>query len=66
MGTVRKKNYIPDVMFKKNHRRKEKTSIFLFEKNVMIFSFKQKKDKNVVLFSQSIIPQPSVLKTSPK
>lgn len=51
VGTVRKKKYIPPVMFKNDERRRVKTSIFLFDKNLMAVSYKQKKNKCVNLLS---------------
>lgn len=51
VGTVRQKRYLPCVLFQKNVQRNLKTSIFLFSKNTMAVSYKQKKEKNVVLIT---------------
>ncbi|XP_076047427.1 uncharacterized protein LOC143028962 [Oratosquilla oratoria] len=51
VGTIRKKPYIPTVMLEKERVRPEKTSIFLFDCNTTLVSYKAKKDKTVVLLS---------------
>lgn len=51
VGTIRKKPYIPTVMLGKERERREKTSVFLFDYNTTLVSFKDKKDKTVMLLS---------------